>query len=83
SISSRIRMTDTNRTRGARGGSGLNRTLKSRASPPPSGRGSKNQNVSLPFLFLRRGVWGEPIKNGKEIFGFASPFQSPKRAILF
>jgi len=28
-------------------------------------------------------VWGEPTKNGKEIFGFASPFQSPKRALLF
>jgi len=28
-------------------------------------------------------VWGEPTKNGKENFGFASPLQSPKRALLF
>jgi len=28
-------------------------------------------------------VWGEPTKNGKEIFGFASPLQTTKRAILF
>ena len=40
---------------------------------------------NFPYLssFPRRGVWGEPTKNGKEIFGFASPFQSPKRALLF
>ena len=54
-----------------------------RASSATCDRGSKNQN--FPFLNFRfsAGVWGELTKNGKEIFGFASPFQSPKRALLF
>jgi len=43
----------------------------------------KPKNFLTFLLFLGGGVWGEPTKNGKEIFGFASPFQSPKRALLF
>jgi len=34
--------------------------------------------LSFFFSALRRGVWGEPTKNRKEIFGFASPFQTTK-----
>ena len=38
--------------------------------------------IFLTFLiFLGGGVWGEPTKNGKEIFGFASPLQTTKWAI--
>ena len=44
---------------------------------------AKPKNFPYLSYFPRRGVWGEPTKNGKEIFGFASPFQSPKRALLF
>ena len=66
-------------TREARGGLKLNRTLRlrdeanGRASSAPFGRGSKNQKFSFLIRDFRRGVWGEPTKNGKEIFGFASP----------
>jgi DNA-binding XRE family transcriptional regulator len=35
--------------------------------------GAKTKNFPYLSSFLRRGVWGEPTKNGKEIFGFASP----------
>jgi len=61
-----------------------------RASSAPCGRGSKNQKFSLPFFFSSAGsVGGEEAwdasarKDGKEIFGFASPLQTTKRAILF
>ena len=49
----------------------------------PAVAGAKTKNFPSLISDFRRGVWGEPTKNGKEIFGFASPFQSPKRAILF
>src|SRR3989344_3632210 len=32
-----------------------------------------NQSDTKPSRFSHTGVWGEPTKNGKEIFGFASP----------
>jgi len=35
--------------------------------------GAKTKNFPYLSYFPRRGVWGEPTKNGKEIFGFASP----------
>ena len=35
--------------------------------------GAKTKNFPYLSSFPRRGVWGEPTKNGKEIFGFASP----------
>ena len=67
-----------------RGGLKLNRTLGFCAPRPlPSVAGAKTKNFPYLSYFPRRGVWGEPTKNGKEIFGFASPFQSPKRASLF
>src|SRR3989344_2811081 len=69
-------------TRGARGNSGLNRTLGFYAPRPLPSVAGKPKNFPS-FLDFRRGVWGEPTKNGKEIFGFASPFQTIKRAILF
>ncbi len=31
---------------------------------------SQTKKISLPFLFLRRGAWGEPDTYGKEIFWF-------------
>ncbi|HAM95938.1 TPA: hypothetical protein DCP81_03305 [Candidatus Azambacteria bacterium] len=66
-------------TRGARGSSGLNRTLGFRAPRPlPSVAGAKTKNFPSLILDFRRGVWGEPTKNGKEIFGFASPLQTTK-----
>src|SRR3989338_5246947 len=34
---------------------------------------AKPKNFPYLSYFPRRGVWGEPTKNGKEIFGFASP----------
>ncbi len=49
-----------------------------RASSAPFGRGSKNQKFSFLILIFGGGVWGEPTKNGKEIFGFASPLQTTK-----
>jgi len=51
--------------------------------PLPAVAGAKTKNFPYLSYFLRRGVWGEPTKNGKEIFGFASPLQTTKRAILF
>ena len=48
------------------------------ASSAPFGRGSKNQKFSFLIPDFRRGVWGEPTKNGKEIFGFASPLALEK-----
>lgn len=36
-------------------------------------RAGKTQKFSFLSDVFRRGVWGEPTKNGKEIFGFASP----------
>jgi hypothetical protein len=64
----------TNRTRGARGGSKLNRTLGfCTPRPLPAVAGAKTKNFPYLSSFPRRGVWGEPTKNGKEIFGFASP----------
>ena len=44
-----------------------------RASSAPYGRNAKTKNFPYLSYFPRRGVWGEPTKNGKEIFGFASP----------
>jgi len=41
--------------------------------PLPEVAGAKNKNIPYLSSFPRRGVWGEPTKNGKEIFGFASP----------
>jgi len=46
--------------------------------PLPSVAGAKTKNFPYLSSFLRRGVWGEPTKNGKEIFGFASPLQTTK-----
>jgi hypothetical protein len=67
-----------------RGEAKLNRTLGFCAPRPlPSVAGAKTKNFPSLILDFRRGVWGEPTKNGKEIFGFASPFQTTKRAILF
>ena len=39
---------------------------------------AKPKNFPYLSYFPRRGVWGEPTKNGKEIFGFASPLQTTK-----
>ena len=41
--------------------------------PLPSVAGAKTKNFPSLILDFRREVWGEPTKNGKEIFGFASP----------
>ncbi|HEY4521580.1 MAG TPA: hypothetical protein VJH05_00350, partial [Candidatus Paceibacterota bacterium] len=41
--------------------------------PLPAVAGAKTKNFPYLSSFPRRGVWGEPTKNGKEIFGFASP----------
>src|SRR3989344_5597822 len=41
--------------------------------PLPAVAGAKTKNFPSLSSFPRRGVWGEPTKNGKEIFGFASP----------
>jgi len=38
----------------------------------------KTQKFSFLSDLIRRGVWGEPTKNGKEIFGFASPLAIEK-----
>src|SRR3989338_9623625 len=52
----------------------LNRKRTNRAPRPlPAVAGAKTKNFPYLSSFLRRGVWGEPTKNGKEIFGFASP----------
>ena len=52
----------------------LNSKRTNRASRPlPSVAGAKTKNFPYLSYFPRRGVWGEPTKNGKEIFGFASP----------
>ena len=67
-----------------RGEAKLKRTLGFCAPRPlPAVAGAKTKNFPSLISDFRRGVWGEPTKNGKEIFGFASPFQSPKRALLF
>jgi hypothetical protein len=64
-----------------RGEAKLNRTLGFRAPRPlPSVAGAKTKNFPSLILDFRRGVWGEPTKNGKEIFGFASPLNPMKRA---
>ena len=41
--------------------------------PFPLVAGAKTKNFPYLSSFPRWGVWGEPTKNGKEIFGFASP----------
>ncbi|OIO32359.1 hypothetical protein AUJ44_02520 [Candidatus Nomurabacteria bacterium CG1_02_47_685] len=46
--------------------------------PLPSVAGAKTKNFPYLSYFPRLGVWGEPTKNGKEIFGFASPLQTTK-----
>jgi hypothetical protein len=46
--------------------------------PLPAVAGAKTKNFPYLSSFPRRGVWGEPTKNGKEIFGFASPLQTTK-----
>jgi len=52
----------------------LNRKRTNRAPRPlPAVAGAKTKNFPYLSYFPRRGVWGEPTKNGKEIFGFASP----------
>jgi hypothetical protein len=59
-----------------RGEAKMNRTLECRAPRPlPAVAGAKTKNFPSLILDFRRGVWGEPTKNGKEIFGFASPLQ--------
>ena len=63
--SARVVALDQNCTLGLRGEANW------RASSAPCGRGTKPK-IFLPFLDFRRGVWGEPTKNGKEIFGFGS-----------
>ena len=40
--------------------------------PLPAVAGAKTKNFPYLSSFPRRGVWGEPTKNGKEIFGFCS-----------
>jgi len=40
--------------------------------------GEAKLKIFLTFLLFLGGRWGEPTKNGKEIFGFASPFQTTK-----
>ena len=45
------------------------------ARPPPGAGGKKTKIFLSFFLVLGGGVGGEPTKNGKEIFGFASPLQ--------
>jgi len=49
-------------------------TLASLAIPKPK--------ISLQFLF-RRGVWGEPAKNGKESFGFGSAASFLQKGLVF
>ena len=39
--------------------------------------------IFLAFPFPRRGVWGEPTKNGKEIFGFAVAASDYKMSYLY
>ena len=46
--------------------------------PLPAVAGAKTKNFPYLSYFPRRGVWGEPTKNGKEFFGFASSFQTTK-----
>jgi len=50
--------------------------------PLPAVAGAKTKNFPYLSSFLRRGVWGEPTKNGKEIFGFASPLHSSRKDLL-
>ncbi|OGY38690.1 MAG: hypothetical protein A2391_00170 [Candidatus Brennerbacteria bacterium RIFOXYB1_FULL_41_13] len=64
-----------------RGEAKLNRTLGFCAPRPIPSVADKTQKFSLPFSDFRRGVWGEPTKNGKEIFGFASPLQNSTKGI--
>src|SRR3989344_2166420 len=47
--------------------------------PLPSVAGAKTKNFPSFLLDFRGGVWGEPTKNGKEIFGFASPLQKLRK----
>src|SRR3989344_2462846 len=44
-----------------------------RACSGAGGAGKKTKIFPSLSSFPRGGVWGEPTKNGKEIFGFASP----------
>ena len=46
--------------------------------PLPAVAGAKTKNFPYLSSFPRRRVWGEPTKNGKEIFGFASPLSFEK-----
>jgi len=46
--------------------------------PLPAVAGAKTKNFPSFLIAFWRGVWGEPTKNGKEIFGFASPLQTTK-----
>src|SRR3989344_5905351 len=41
--------------------------------PLPLVAGAKTKNFPYLSYFPRRGGWGGPTKNGKEIFGFSSP----------
>jgi len=68
-------------TRRARGGLKLNRTRGARANANPlrlararQTRAGQKPKIFLTFLlFFGGGCGGEPTKNGKEFFGFASP----------
>ena len=66
-------------TRRARGGSKSNRTCGARANANPARLArslrSREQKpkIFLPYSFLSVGGVGGADKNGKEIFGFASP----------
>lgn len=86
------RILTTNRTRGARGGLKLPRTLRLRGEANEcaldtlaDSRVQKPKNFLAFFSLLLPPI--PPLRsgkrNGKEIFGFASLFQSPKRASIF
>ena len=47
--------------------------------PLPAVAEAKPKNFLSLISDFRRGVWGEPTKNGKEIFGFASPLQKLRK----
>jgi len=54
--------------------------------PLPAVAGAKTKNVPYLSSFPRRGVWGEPTKNGKEIFGFcfaASDYEKSNLILTF
>ena len=66
-----------------RGEAKLNRTLESARLDRTRGLvRAKPKNFPYLSYFPRRGVLGEPTKNGKEIFGFASPLQTTKGALF-